>query len=164
MSMPSSPAHLHLDDREPAPDAGSVSFQSENQRSVRNAAVRDATTTYIGKSMIIKGEVSGEEPINVEGKIEGSMSVPGAHVNIGREAVVKSNLQCGEAIIRGTLCGNLTASDRVEVHSGGSLIGEVVARRISVEDGAYFKGSLDMRRPDPKAHLDPDSKYAKTAR
>jgi cytoskeletal protein CcmA (bactofilin family) len=109
-------------------------------------------TTYIGKSLLIKGEVSGSEPIHVEGRIEGLISFPGNHIDIGRNAVVGSDVHAGEVIVRGRLQGKLTASDRVEIHNGGSLVGDVVAGRISVEDGACFQGSIDMTRPDPKAH------------
>jgi cytoskeletal protein CcmA (bactofilin family) len=117
-----------------------------------NSVPYDGRSTYIGKSLLIKGEVSGSEPIHVEGRIEGSISLPGGHINVGRDAVVGSDVHAGEVIVRGTLHGKLTASERVEVHSGASLIGDVAAERISIEDGASFQGRIDMRRPDPKAH------------
>ncbi|PYY01833.1 MAG: cell shape determination protein CcmA [Acidobacteria bacterium] len=113
----------------------------------------DERITYIGKSLVIKGEVSGSEPIHIEGKIEGPISLRDCHINVGRDAVVSSNMQAGEVIIRGTVDGNVTASDRVEVHSGGSLTGNVCAGRISIEYGAYYHGKVDMRLPDPKAHF-----------
>lgn len=113
----------------------------------------DERITYIGKSLVIKGEVSGSEPIHIEGKIEGPISLRDCHVNVGRDAVVSSNVQAGEIIVRGTLDGNISATDRVEVHSGGSLTGNVSAGRISIEYGAFFQGKVDMRQPDPKAHL-----------
>jgi len=113
----------------------------------------DQRITYIGKSLVIKGEVSGSEPIHIEGKIEGPISLRDCHINVGRDAVVSSNMQAGEVIIRGTVDGNVTASDRVEVHSGGSLTGNVCAGRISIEYGAYYHGKVDMRLPDPKAHF-----------
>ncbi len=110
--------------------------------------------TFIGKSLVIKGEVSGTEPVNLEGRIEGPVSLPHNHLNIGRDGMVMSNVDAGDVVVRGTLHGKLTASDRVEIHSGGSLMGDVVAGRITIEDGAYFQGSIDMRRPDPKAQLE----------
>ena len=113
----------------------------------------DERITYIGKSLVIKGEVSGSEPIHIEGKIEGPISLRDCHINVGRDAVVSSNMQAGEVIIRGTVDGNVTASDRVEVRSGGSLTGNVCAGRISIEYGAYYHGKVDMRLPDPKAHF-----------
>jgi len=109
-------------------------------------------TAYIGKSLLIKGEVSGSEPIHIEGRIEGSISLPGGHVSVGREGVVTSSVQAGEVIIRGTLQGNVTASDRVEIHRGGNLIGKVVTQRISIQDGAEMQGTIEMVRPDPKAY------------
>jgi cytoskeletal protein CcmA (bactofilin family) len=120
----------------------------------------DEQITYIGKSLVIKGEISGSEPIHIEGKIEGPISLRDCHVNVGRDAVVSSNVQAGEVIVRGTLDGNVSATDRVEVHSGGSLTGNVSAGRISIEYGAYFHGKVDMRRADPKAYLDADSSNA----
>jgi cytoskeletal protein CcmA (bactofilin family) len=121
---------------------------------VVNRPRSDERITYIGKSLVIKGEVSGSEPIHIEGKIEGPISLRDCHVNVGRDAVVTSDVQAGEVIIRGTLDGNISARDRVEVHSGGSLTGNVSAGRISIEYGAFFHGKVDMRQPDPKAHLD----------
>jgi cytoskeletal protein CcmA (bactofilin family) len=112
----------------------------------------DGQTTYIGKSMLIKGEVSGSEPIHVEGRIEGSISLPRNHINVGRHAVVGSDVQAGEVVVRGKLHGKLTVSDRVEIHRTGLLIGDVVTAKISIEEGASFQGSVDMSRPDPKAH------------
>jgi len=111
-------------------------------------------TAYIGKSLLIKGEVSGSEPLHIEGRIEGSISLPGGHVSVGRQGVVTSSVHAGEVIVRGTLQGNITASDRVEIHRGGNVIGEVVTQRISIEDGAQMKGSIKMGRPDPNAHLE----------
>jgi len=111
-------------------------------------------TAYIGKSLLIKGEVSGSEPIHIEGRVEGSISLPGGHVSIGRAGVVVSSVQAGEIIVRGTLQGNVKASDRVEIYRGGTLIGQVITQRISIEDGAEMQGSIEMVRPDPKAHLE----------
>ena len=110
--------------------------------------------TYIGKSIVIKGELSGDEPIQVDGRVEGPISLREGRVNIGRDASVTSHVRAGEVIVRGTLEGNVTATDRVEVHSGGSLTGDVTAGRVTVELGAFFHGKVDMKRPGPKAHID----------
>jgi cytoskeletal protein CcmA (bactofilin family) len=133
---------------------------STNPSPARNGAALTASrqynegSTYIGKTLVIKGEMSGSEPIHIEGRIEGPISMRESHVNIGRDATVMSNVQAGDVIVRGVLQGNVTAVDLVEVHSGGSLTGNVAAGRVSVEIGAFCKGNIDMRRPDPKAHLD----------
>ena len=129
-------------------------------RSVAPVASRQYNegSTYIGKSLVIKGELSGSEPVHIEGRIEGPISLRECHVNIGRDAVVTSNVEAGEIIVRGTLQGNLKVVDRVEVHSGGSLTGNVSAGRVSIECGAFFKGSVDMSRPDPKPHFESRTK------
>lgn len=105
----------------------------------------------VARHRLRQGEVSGSEPIHVEGRIEGSISLPDSHVNISRDGVVMSNVLAGAVVVQGTLQGKLAASDRVEIHSGGSLIGEVTAGRVSIEDGAYCQARIDVRRPDPKA-------------
>ena len=110
-----------------------------------------ARSAIFGKSLVIKGEVSGSEPLQIEGRVEGSIAFSGNHVSIGRDAVVAANVIAQEVVIRGTLRGNLTISDLVEIHGGGSVVGDIAARRISIEDGAHFQGSIDMRRHDPRA-------------
>jgi len=107
--------------------------------------------SILGKSLLIKGEVTGSEPLQIEGRIEGSLALSGNHVSIGRGALVAADIIAGEVAVRGTLRGNLTISDLVEIHSGGSVVGDIAARRINIEDGAHVQGSIDMRRPDPKA-------------
>jgi cytoskeletal protein CcmA (bactofilin family) len=107
-------------------------------------------SSYIGKSLLIKGAVSGSEPIEVDGRIEGPISLPGNHVNIGRDGVVMSDVQAAEVVVQGTFGGKLVVSDRVKVQKGGSLIGEVTAVRVSIENGAHLQGRIDMCRPDSK--------------
>ncbi len=120
--------------------------------------------TYIGKSFVIKGEMSGDDQVHIDGRVEGPIILRDGRVNIGRDAVVMSNVQAGEVIVRGTLEGNLNARDRVEVHSGGSLTGDVKAARVTVEIGAYFHGRVDMSHPDPKAPSDLERSEKKSAR
>jgi cytoskeletal protein CcmA (bactofilin family) len=143
----------------PPQPAGPEPVNSSSSRAAaaapNNQPYKDGST-YIGKSLIIKGEVSGSEPLHIEGRVEGPIAAHDCHVSIGRDAVVMSNVHAGEVIVRGTMHGNLTAVDRVEVHSGGSLIGDVSAGRVTIELGAHFKGKVDMRRSDPKAHIDLD--------
>jgi cytoskeletal protein CcmA (bactofilin family) len=105
----------------------------------------------IGKSLVIKGEVTGSESLYVDGRIEGSVNLPGNRVTIGRNGVVAANITAREIVILGKVRGNLTASDRVDIRNEGSLTGDVVAQRISIEDGAFFKGGIDIRKPGLKA-------------
>jgi cytoskeletal protein CcmA (bactofilin family) len=104
----------------------------------------------IGKSLVIKGEVTGSESLYVDGRVEGSINLPGNRMTVGRNGVVAANITAREIVVLGKVRGNLVASDRVDIRSEGSLTGDVVAQRISIEDGAYFKGGIDIRKPGQK--------------
>ena len=115
------------------------------------AAPRPVTTTTadqatIGKSLVIKGEVTGSESLYIDGRVEGSINLSGNRVTVGRNGVVAANINAREIVVLGKVRGNLTASDRVDIRGEGSLTGDVVAQRISIEDGAYFKGRIEIDR------------------
>jgi len=125
-----------------------VSSMSMNEPA---AVPRPVTTTTsdqatIGKSLVIKGEVTGSESLYIDGRVEGSINLSGNRVTIGRNGVVAANISAREIVVLGKVRGNLTASDRVDIRSDGSLTGDVVAARISIEDGAFFKGGIDIRK------------------
>lgn len=101
----------------------------------------------IGKSLTIKGEITGSEMLYIDGHVEGSVSLPGNRVVVGRNGHVAANIAAREVVVLGKVNGNINASDRVDIRNEGSLTGDVVAQRISIEDGAYFKGGIDIRKP-----------------
>jgi cytoskeletal protein CcmA (bactofilin family) len=104
----------------------------------------------IGKSLVIKGEVSGSESLYIDGRVEGTISLPGNRLTVGPNGVVNANVNAREIVVIGKLKGNLVASDRVDIRNEGSLTGDVIAQRISIEDGAFFKGGIDIRKPGTK--------------
>src|SRR5882724_9109289 len=112
----------------------------------RNSIVNSNEQATIGKSLIIKGEVTGSEALYIDGRVEGSINLAGNRVTIGRNGVVSANVNAREIVVLGKVRGNLTASDRVDIRSDGSLTGDVIAARISIEDGAFFKGGIDIRK------------------
>ena len=155
-----SPSRPTMNPPQPTSEPATPSAPRSAASVANNQPYRDGSS-YIGKSLVIKGELSGSEQMHIEGRIEGPISLRDCHVNIGRDGVVMSNVQAGDVIVRGTMHGNLTAADRVEVHGGGSLTGDVSAGCVTIELGAHFHGKVDMRRPDPKAHLDSNNKSDK---
>jgi cytoskeletal protein CcmA (bactofilin family) len=110
-------------------------------------AVPAGEQATIGKSLVIKGEVSGSESLYIDGKIEGAINLPGNRVTVGRNGQVAANIMAREVVVLGKVRGNVHASDRVDIRSEGSLTGDVIAARISIEDGAFFKGGIDIRKP-----------------
>ena len=113
--------------------------------SAQPASSADQAT--IGKSLVVKGEVSGSESLYIDGKVEGAINLPGNRVTVGRNGQVAANITAREIVVLGKVRGNMTASDRVDIRSEGSLTGDVTAQRISIEDGAFFKGGIDIRKP-----------------
>ena len=114
----------------------------------RNAIMNSNEQATIGKSLIIKGEVTGSEALYIDGRVEGSINLAGNRVTIGRNGVVSANVVAREIVIIGKVRGNLNASDRVDIRNEGSLTGDVIAQRISIEDGAFFKGGIDIQKPN----------------
>ena len=112
-----------------------------------NAAAPAADQATIGKSLVVKGEVTGSESLYIDGKVDGSVNLPGNRVTVGRNGQVTANITAREIVVLGKVRGNVNASDRVDIRSEGSLSGDVVAQRISIEDGAFFKGGIDIRKP-----------------
>ncbi len=111
------------------------------------AAAPAGEQATIGKSLVVKGELSGSESLYIDGKVEGAINLPGNRVTVGRNGQVAANIVAREIVVLGKVRGNCQASDRVDIRSEGSLTGDVIAARISIEDGAFFKGGIDIRKP-----------------
>jgi len=109
-----------------------------------------AEQATIGKSLFIKGEITGSESLFVDGKVEGSINLAGNRVTIGRNGQVAASIVAREIVVLGKVRGNVSATDRVDIRAEGSLSGDVSAARISIEDGAFFKGGIDIRKPEGK--------------
>jgi cytoskeletal protein CcmA (bactofilin family) len=94
--------------------------------------------------MFILQIVVHHQRVVIDGRVEGSINLSGNRVTVGRNGVVAANINAREIVVLGKVRGNLTASDRVDIRSDGSQTGDVIAARISIEDGAYFKGGIDI--------------------
>jgi cytoskeletal protein CcmA (bactofilin family) len=120
-----------------------------------SAAAPAGEQATIGKSLVVKGELSGSESLYIDGKVEGAINLPGNRVTVGRNGQVAANIVAREIVVLGKVRGNCQASDRVDIRSEGSLTGDVIAARISIEDGAFFKGGIDIRKPGNDAKATP---------
>jgi len=129
----------------PRPASPSPSVEAPRPQQVGTTPESQAT---IGKGLFIKGEISGSESLFVDGKIEGSINLPGNRVTVGRNGQVAANITAREVVILGKIRGNVSATDRVDIRAEGALNGDVAAARISIEDGAFFKGGIDIKKPD----------------
>lgn len=103
-------------------------------------------TANIGRSVLIKGELSGSEDIYLDGTVEGSIELPGNNLSVGPNGRVRAGIRARGVIIEGKVEGDIEASERVELRKTAVLTGSIVTQRVSIEDGAYFKGGVDVKR------------------
>jgi len=114
------------------------------------AAPRPATPTStrssarLGSGLHIKGQLTGTEDLQIDGKVDGPISLNGHQLTVGPTAVLTSEIHAGEVIVYGKVIGNLYAKDRVDVKTDGSVVGDISTARISIEDGAHFKGRIEI--------------------
>jgi len=128
----------------PQPMAHTTPYTAETPK--RMEAI---TVANIGKSLHIKGELSGSEDLTIDGKVEGKISLNGQHVTIGPNGHVTAEIHAKSVIVGGQMKGNVIADDRVEIAATGSMMGDVRAPRVVLVDGARFKGSIDMDGKGP---------------
>jgi len=99
----------------------------------------------IGRTLVIKGEITGSEALYIDGRIEGKINMPESRVTIGRNGKVDASIHAKEVVVMGKVNGNIECSDRVDIRSEGSVSGDISTVRISVEDGAALKGGIQVR-------------------
>ena len=105
---------------------------------------------HIGKSVIIKGELSGSEDLYVDGQVEGNIELAGNRLIIGPHGQVRANVNAKGVIVQGKLDGNIRASERAELTKSAVVSGDIVTQRVAIEEGAYFKGKVDIQREGVK--------------
>jgi cytoskeletal protein CcmA (bactofilin family) len=101
---------------------------------------------HIGKSVIIKGELSGSEDLYVDGQVEGSIELAGNRLIIGPHGQVRANVNAKGVTVQGKLDGNIRASERAELTKSAIAVGDIITQRIAIEEGAYFKGKIDIQK------------------
>ncbi len=138
-----------------APASGQANSPSTfNTNSNANAATRFNAPaapnarglSCLGASLEIKGKISGEEDLQIDGKVEGAIALQGQRLTVGRTGQLNSEVHAREVVVYGKVQGNMRASDRVEIKKDGSVTGDITTSRISIEDGAYFKGRIEIDR------------------
>jgi cytoskeletal protein CcmA (bactofilin family) len=106
--------------------------------------------TLIGKSVVIKGELSCSEDLYIDGQVEGTIDPKGNRLTIGPNGRVKANINACAVIVQGKLEGNIQASHRVDLKQSAVVMGDIATQRISIDEGAYFKGSVNIQKEAPK--------------
>jgi len=105
-------------------------------------------SALIGKSLMVKGQVIGREDLTVDGELEGTLELQEHRLTIGPNGKMQASIKAREVVILGTVHGNVEASERIDIRKDAKLVGDLKTARIMIEDGAYFKGSIDIQKPE----------------
>jgi len=114
---------------------------SHHTSDVRGSAV-------IGKSVMIKGQIFSREDLTIDGEIDGSVELQEHRLTVGPHGKVQAGVKAREIVVLGTIHGNVEASDKIDIRKDARLVGDIKTARIVIEDGAYFKGSIDIAKPE----------------
>jgi cytoskeletal protein CcmA (bactofilin family) len=106
--------------------------------------------TFIGKSVVIKGELSCSEDLYIDGQVEGTIDPKGNRLTIGPNGRVKANVNACAVVVQGKLEGSIQASDRVDLKQSAVVTGDIATQRISIDEGAYFKGGVNIQKEELK--------------
>ncbi len=129
---------------------------------VRHEPAPPRQVAAIGSSMTIKGEIRAKEELVVDGEVEGTLESQSL-ITVGPSGKVHCNIKAREVIIFGSVRGNVDVAEKIAIREQGSLVGDIKTAGISIDDGAYFKGSIDIVRPDPKVTTKPVKNEAKAS-
>ena len=132
----------------PAAPAAAAAHGSQHH-DVRNQIERDKVN--IGKSVVIKGELSGSEDLTIEGHCEGRIELRENILTIGPNGKIRAEVFAKSVIVLGEVVGNVTASEKVDIRDNGSVDGDIVSPRVAIAEGAHFRGSVDMQRAGAKS-------------
>jgi cytoskeletal protein CcmA (bactofilin family) len=105
-----------------------------------------SSTARLGASLHVKGEISGNEDLHIDGSVEGLVQLDDRKLTVGASAKLTADVVAREVVVYGSVKGNLRARDRIEIKKDGSVVGDLTTARIMIEDGAYFKGSIEIDR------------------
>ncbi len=127
-----------------APAAPAVSMpQAANERLTQPL---QGGNVNIGKSVVIKGELSGSEDLTIEGNVEGRIELKENILTIGPNGKIRAEVFAKAVIVLGEVTGNVTASEKVDIRDNGSVDGDITSPRVAIAEGAHFRGSVDMQR------------------
>lgn len=115
------------------------------------SAPTSVNLAQIGKSVVIKGELSGSEDLYVDGQVEGSIALKNNSLTVGPNGQIKASVEAKGIVVQGKLEGNVQASDRVDLRKSAVVSGDIITQRISIEEGAYLKGKIDIQGKVEKA-------------
>lgn len=110
----------------------------------------ETNQSRLGASLLVKGEISGSEDLLIDGSVEGTVRLDGQRLTIGPNAKLNADIIAGEVMVSGNLKGSIRANGRIEIRNDGSVTGDLITPQVFIEDGAWFKGSIDIEKSTEK--------------
>jgi cytoskeletal protein CcmA (bactofilin family) len=146
------------------PVPASVEATTMSTDAIRPMASTPAgSNARLGASLHVKGEISGNEDLHVDGSVEGLIQLEDRKLTVGASAKLTADVVAREVVVYGSVKGNLRARDRIEIKKDGSVIGDLTTARIMIEDGAYFKGSIEIDRNGGESSSDDKQSFTRTS-
>ena len=135
-----------------APPPPSQQDANMNEMTARSTSPTSTASrqTVLGQTVVLKGELTADEDLLVEGQFEGTLSLEQHCLTVGANGQVKAEIRARQAVILGTLTGKVTAREKVEIRRSGHLVGDLTTGAVAIEEGAYFKGSIEILREEAK--------------
>jgi len=133
-----------------SPSAPASASESSVVRAETARHQQERDMVNIGKSVIIKGELTGSEDLTIEGQVEGKVELKQNVLTIGPNGRIKAQIVAKAVVVQGEVVGNITATERVDIRDAGSVDGDLSAPRVAIADGAHFRGSIDMQKQGAK--------------
>ena len=137
-------------EREPAP-AGTPTPSAPPSADAPQGPATPATAASIGRSVVMKGELTGSENLVIDGQVEGTVNLRQHLLTIGPSAKISAEISAKAVVVLGLARGNITATEKIEIRENGSVDGDIKAPRVAIAEGAHFRGSIDMQPADPPA-------------
>lgn len=128
----------------PVTNYNTPSATDSSNRVTELARPKTTPTAVIGPKIMFKGELTGEEDLLIQGRVEGSIDLKGNHLTIGSQGTVKANVAARTITVEGTVEGDIVAAEHIAIKSASQVKGNLKAERVTLEDGAKFRGSIDM--------------------
>ena len=108
---------------------------------------RGSSSAVLGKSVIVKGQIFSREDLTIDGEVEGTVELQEHRLTVGPNGKVTASIKAREVVVLGTVHGNVETTDRIDIRKEAKLVGDIKTARIVIEDGAYFKGGVDIAKP-----------------
>lgn len=112
-------------------------------------------TASLGKSVLVKGQITSREDLTIDGEVEGTIELHDNRLTVGPNGKVTANIKAREIIVLGQVNGNMDVTDKIDIRKEARLVGDIKSARVVIEDGAYFKGSIDIVKVEPPKHQAP---------